>query len=183
MGWTYSASLSNARAVHDDLRRQLRGGGYAIKGDAATHYGKHFYAATEKDGVVDMFVALVDGGYRKSDGQDWWGYKDMSEDMGPYIYDCPEKLLDLLTPTDNKNAIEWRAAVRKYHADRKAKLAMAKSLKRGDLIYLGTCKNPDKPYVVLSNERGKVRAVRDWTTYKIPKTRITRVEPAEGATA
>ncbi len=40
------------------------------------------------------------------------GYKDMSEDMGPYNYDCPASILDLLSPTDNAYALEWRQKCR-----------------------------------------------------------------------
>ncbi|AEG14533.1 hypothetical protein Desku_0934 [Desulfofundulus kuznetsovii DSM 6115] len=35
-------------------------------------------------------------------------YKDMSESMGPYYYDCPERILKMLTPTDHEWAREWR---------------------------------------------------------------------------
>lgn len=35
-------------------------------------------------------------------------YKDMSEDMGPCYYDCPETILKLLSETDSKWALEWR---------------------------------------------------------------------------
>ncbi|MDN5375448.1 MAG: hypothetical protein PWQ39_488 [Thermacetogenium sp.] len=28
--------------------------------------------------------------------------------MGPYCYDCPERILKLLTPTENEWANEWR---------------------------------------------------------------------------
>jgi len=32
----------------------------------------------------------------------------MTETMGPYQYDCPERILKLLTPTDNEYALKWR---------------------------------------------------------------------------
>lgn len=37
-----------------------------------------------------------------------FGYKDMDETMGPYLYDCPERILKLLTPTDHEYAKKWR---------------------------------------------------------------------------
>lgn len=37
-----------------------------------------------------------------------FSYKDMDETCGPYKCDCPKGILDLLTPTDNENANEWR---------------------------------------------------------------------------
>jgi hypothetical protein len=48
-----------------------------------------------------------------------FSYKDMSEDMGPYECDCPKSILDLLTPTDNENANEWRKACYERHANKK----------------------------------------------------------------
>ena len=30
-----------------------------------------------------------------------FGFKDMDENMGPFNYDCPERILNLLTPTSN----------------------------------------------------------------------------------
>lgn len=37
-----------------------------------------------------------------------FAYKDMDETCGPYNYDCPKGILDLLTPTDNEFAKNWR---------------------------------------------------------------------------
>ena len=39
-----------------------------------------------------------------------FGWKDMDESCGPYATNCPERILKLLTPTDNKYALGWRAA-------------------------------------------------------------------------
>ena len=43
---------------------------------------------------------------------DWcnFGYKDMSEDCGPFYYDCPKSILKLLSPTTNECALKWRSA-------------------------------------------------------------------------
>lgn len=59
-----------------------------------------------------------------------FGYKDMDETMHPYYYDFPEKYFKLLTPTDNKYAIEWRQRVYK---NIEAKKNLAK-IKYGDKI-------------------------------------------------
>ncbi len=37
-----------------------------------------------------------------------FGYKDMSESMGPYEDNCPQNILDLLTPTQSEYALDWR---------------------------------------------------------------------------
>ena len=38
-----------------------------------------------------------------------FSYKAMDESYGPCYYDCPKRILDLLTPTDNEYANNWRA--------------------------------------------------------------------------
>ena len=35
-------------------------------------------------------------------------FKVMDEECGPYYYNCPKKILKMLSPTECKNAIEWR---------------------------------------------------------------------------
>ena len=49
-----------------------------------------------------------------TDSKDYYNfsYKDMDESMGPCYYDCPKGVLDLLTPTDNEWANNWRTKCR-----------------------------------------------------------------------
>lgn len=54
-----------------------------------------------------------------------FGYKDMDETMGPYYHDCPKRILDLLTPTDNVTALKWREECSKTN-----------NIKKGDKIRL-----------------------------------------------
>ena len=35
-------------------------------------------------------------------------YKDMTESMLPYYFDCPKSIIKVLSPTDNENANIWR---------------------------------------------------------------------------
>jgi hypothetical protein len=53
-----------------------------------------------------------------------FGYKDMSEDMGPYEAKCPLRVLGRLTPTDSEWANDWRARCRE-HAEKAAKPPVA----------------------------------------------------------
>ena len=55
-------------------------------------------------------------------------YKAMDEDTGPYAVSCPESILNLLTPTDNENALSWRAKCRQTIADRKARLTLRRGM-------------------------------------------------------
>lgn len=45
-----------------------------------------------------------------------WGYKDMDETMYPYNFDCPKRILDKVGPTNNEEALRWRAACKEYAA-------------------------------------------------------------------
>ena len=44
-----------------------------------------------------------------------FSYKDMEESMGPCKYDCPIGILNILSPTENKHALEWREKCRENH--------------------------------------------------------------------
>lgn len=55
--------------------------------------------------------------------------------MGPCESECPESILDLLTPTDNQYAIEWRGSCREYAAKRRA-MSQKPSPRPGQTIVL-----------------------------------------------
>ena len=64
-----------------------------------------------------------------------FGYKDMTDDMGPGYYDCPAGILDLLTEPTNEWAAEWRENCRKRIAEkRQAKQNGIASLPVGSVI-------------------------------------------------
>ena len=92
--------------------------------DTALVKMKTFYAAVERiDGetgerMVWAAVILVDYGPWKHDSNDF-GWKDMDETCGPCESECPERILNLLTPTENQYANDWRARCRQTIARRK----------------------------------------------------------------
>lgn len=43
-------------------------------------------------------------------------WKEMSEAMLPEVFDCPERILRLLTATDDPNALQWRQSCRHNQA-------------------------------------------------------------------
>lgn len=55
-----------------------------------------------------------------------FSYKDMSENSGPYKCDCPKGILDLLSPTDNEYALEWRKKCRENIARRNSLTSLNK---------------------------------------------------------
>ena len=68
-----------------------------------------YYAAVELawtgtgDRVVFGLVCLVE-----NEGGPSFGYKPMSEAMGPRSFGCPTHILDRLTPTSQPYALAWR---------------------------------------------------------------------------
>lgn len=63
-----------------------------------------------------------------------WGYKDMSEDMGPAYYDCPLVILKDVPCPDDEWAIEWRKTVKEQHYKKNAQKAAIKALRPGDMV-------------------------------------------------
>ena len=128
MGWTsYNAThylkngKVNCKAEVDSMFTQEEHDGPDYKGNTY-HYpkmevvksamvGSTYYAAVRttnsETGYDKIWGAVVLTSTKKDDGFNF-GYKDMSEDMGPCYYDCPKRILDLLSPTDNEYALNWR---------------------------------------------------------------------------
>jgi hypothetical protein len=110
MGWTFRSKPEDVKAY---LREQLtwhnEGKGSHTCLDLALTLTVA-YAAVETlhpDGRREVWAAVTLIKYDK--GPYGFGTKDMSEDMGPYESNCPERILRLLTPTDNEYAKKWRA--------------------------------------------------------------------------
>ena len=95
----------------------------------------------------------------KSDG--WWGYKPVSEDMGPCDTACPIKYLDEADEPSNDYAREWRAKVRRRAAERASKRPRA-----GELWKL---KNGCRPPQVRILSARPLRGEHMGTTYRLSK--------------
>lgn len=79
-----------------------------------------YYAACQsydEDGPRETFaiICLVKWNPGARSGEEF-GYKDQTETMGPYSYDCPASILDLLGPPGNDYAAQWRAKCREHLA-------------------------------------------------------------------
>jgi len=63
-----------------------------------------------------------------------FGYKDIEESCGPYDTNCPERILDLLTPTDSEYALTWRQQCREGVQRKNSIRSKLKGLKVRDFI-------------------------------------------------
>ena len=112
MGWT-SSHRSSAQSVKDYLIAEINQAGKTTSFkvlDIAIVKRNTAYLAVEKtdrdSGKSDVFAMVILIRY----GRDHFNIttKEMSEDMGPFYYDCPARILDMLTPTNNTESRMWR---------------------------------------------------------------------------
>ncbi len=141
---------------------------------------KEAYAAVEsinkETGEREVWAATFLLNYTREAGYNF-GYKDMTEHMGPYITRCPKSILELLTPTDNEYANQWRQSCRDYHAvrDRNRSVEVADLLMLEDTITLTTgvqvnlIQVHDKKkghFLVLDPETGQPKGGFRWTKWR-----------------
>lgn len=109
-----------------------------------------------------------------------FAYKDMTEDMGPYKYDAPAKMLDMLdrlAPNPpGKYAAEWRRKCREHQAATKARTVW----QAGDRVQYGrdayTLKRPAGP------RKGWIVTHASGLDYRLPARALCnarRLEPDE----
>jgi len=146
MGWT-SYNINTTAKTDEVLRREMsqdsKGGtrpSWEVV-DSAT-IGATWYAilcmtdfdTSTPDGSVATrktyygMVCLTQRKPLKGSGMTYFSFKDMTEDMCPYYYAMPMRMLkklEELTPNPQGNAAKWREGVRMYH-ERKSAKAKAK---------------------------------------------------------
>ena len=101
-----------------------------------------------------------------------WGYKDMTEECGPYNYSCPLSYLDMVPEPDSEYARNWRKGVREYHDKRRAQRGLLKGIGVGDTIVFKEGVTP--PSVVVSSVK-PLRGEEGWKTYRINKNFVASV--------
>lgn len=93
--------------------------------------GNTYYAAVKKTKFATetnpeesvVFAAIVLTSTRIKEHYNF-SYKDMDETCGPHKYDCPNVILDMLSPTDNEYANEWRKKCREKTAEKNSPTAL-----------------------------------------------------------
>ena len=138
MGWTTDIELPTGATLKGEIDRMLtfEQGERRSAVLASSIVSSTYYAAVEAHGAngyhaIFAAVILTSTSNTRYGGRSW-GYKDMDENMGPYRYGCPARILDLLTTTDNDSANKWRASCREVLARR----SKCKTLKAGMVIKL-----------------------------------------------
>lgn len=117
MGWDFYSRLSKEAMIEDICRKSENEAGI-WETIAKSLRGNHLWTVRQMTTKVDgqpfhsvRYIVLYL--LAKHEGQ--WGYKDISEDMGPFVYDCPLKFLKMANEcftANEKYAVKWRKAVR-----------------------------------------------------------------------
>lgn len=133
MGWTYfhdQPSLSRADIIKREFScKPSDDNPWAYGFEYVSTRGSVVYAVmwreNPSDNVARSYFGIVFLTTRKN-GK--FGYKEMGEECGPYHYDAPIKMLDLLdelAPVDPASlAYSWRIRCRAKHSDKKARAAI-----------------------------------------------------------
>ena len=121
MGWTwYAATCFKPNGSIDRLREVEKeiADGYTIL--KSSMVGATYYGALRKDGTDKAYALVV---LTSVDKKSWanFGCKFMDETYGPVEKQCPMSILNLLTPTDDDWANQWREKCREYHRQKNLK--------------------------------------------------------------
>jgi hypothetical protein len=108
MGW-YGIRKESNEKLKDVLINELFSPSDRNKFElmAISMVGNTAYLATKIISTGKVFASVVITKTDNSSYNNLW-YKEMDETAGPHYYDCPQKILKMLTPTDSEYANEWR---------------------------------------------------------------------------
>ncbi len=138
MGWLYSKGQTR----QDVIRRCTTGATDPQTGRVWTcirHTAKggvlwSVWTVQDKDGTeVDRFIGCDLIAAQRGYG---WGYKGMTEAMGPYQASCPLAYLDMVPVV---RCAGWREQVRAWHKGEAARHTAVRALRVGDRLRLAGC--------------------------------------------
>ena len=158
MGWTYRAREAGQSVA--DLFDELctfESSGYRSKLlDCATVSLNTAYAAVERTTVAtgerEVYALVCQLDLRGDPDERYnFGYKGVEETGGPCEDECPERILKLLTPTENPTANRWRERCWERVRRRKERPA----LKTGKYLVL------DTPLEFADGQRRRIFYIKD----------------------
>lgn len=165
MGWSFEMFERSRK----DFIESLTGDRHFSEDYKALEYrvvGNHVWQLVRQVSANRVFICLDLIAKERGGG---WGYKGLSEDMGPYHYDCPLALLDKASEPINESAREWRIKVREFHAKKSCKRKPVAGLivKSGNSQY-----ELIEPYA--PRKGWKVKEVECGGYYRMPAAQLAR---------
>lgn len=132
--------------------------------------GNHLWAIQEakQDNHTFIIVFLL---ARDAEG---WGYKAVSESMGPTAVDCPLKFLKMVPCPDSSYARDWRERVRAAATRKNQRKSMINEARVGDTVVLENGYNPAS--VELVSTKPMIGSDRSGNRFRIQPRMIKRIE-------
>lgn len=117
MGWSTTQRLRHNEFDTDErfLMEQVMGANFTLHGIAKVSENRDngiIYAAMSNNNKPEEVFAFIMR-YEWDDSDKYnYAFNYWSDESGTTYCDCPGPILDLLSPTDNKYAVEWRQKCR-----------------------------------------------------------------------
>ena len=174
MGWLFMRDLaghSTPRAYLDNQFTYARDD-HRLTVLASSMVGSTYYAAAERIETaggrqVFAIVCLTKTSTGARDGCTF-GYKDMTEHMGPNESECPASILDELTETDSEYAQTWRDRCRANLVQRKLQNAKPTPKPGQTIVFDEPMRFSDGQerarFEVVPNPKGRTPLFRDLET-------------------
>lgn len=165
MGWLFTAAFRTKSDQIQDLKRQF---GDSLVSSRWGKTGQAWYALLRThDGGTAICQFLV--AKNRNFG---WGYKDVGEEMGPCLADCPVSLIDMAGPPPNEHAEKWREACRAFGeaAQRVKKL----DPKPGDKLVLKPGCTPSEG-IYVGRDGNRFLMVVGWMTYHVKPRLVAEI--------
>lgn len=173
MGWIYTEKDSSM-SVKEFFEMEF-GGQHTRVFDCAVVGLRTAYVALEstaggtKEPAVVAVVCHLD--YAHSDRFNF-GYKDVGEEDGPVEDECPERILDILSPTTCEYALDWRSRCKHRIEKRKSR----PSLKTGSHLLLDSpiefADRRSRDVFYIADARRRRFIARDGIRCKIPRSAL-----------
>lgn len=179
MGWYYGWYTRSSLIEH--LTKTTDSENFTFETLAKCFIGNNMWAVMQRtnkreispDKRVVKFIVLF---LIRRGGREEWGYKDVSEDMGPCEVNCPLKYLDMAPEgaLDSEYATEWRESVRAYWQAKAEGRAKAATMRAGDLFMKG-----EKVYFYHGPYKGRYgrKATGDIIYNEYPIGSVYRMKP------
>lgn len=153
MGWLFSWDWSDRKAVVEHIVNDVKASGRYVDHSST---GNELYVVMRNNADDGQFIMCC---RLKGGKQDGWGYKDMDESMGPFMYNCPERILKQST-CQHEHSIEWRERCRMIRKEKNEVGKLLNSLKPYDKVETPRFGILEFLYVargfVCMNEKGQV---------------------------
>lgn len=168
MGWTYTHK-EKGQTVKEFFEKHFNSDVSKII-DCKVVGMRTAYICYQSKRGIEALVCLL--GYKKNEYCNF-GYKDMTETINPYYYDCPKSILDKLSPTTNEYALEWRAKCQEVIVKSEARksLEVSDTIKFEREFSFGKYGKTDT-FVVVDKKKGHYFAPKFHINVKLTKTTV-----------